>query len=423
MRGHLRKRGNAWELRAYAGIDPLTNRQKYLTRTFRGGKREAEEALSRFVTEVSGGGQAAQDTTVGDLIREWLALASRDLSPTTTRGYEWIVKTYVTRTLDRVPLARLRTAQLDRFYVQLRNMGGQDGKPLSAATVRQVHAIVRRALGQGVRWGWIATNPAALASPPRLRASQLAPPQSADVVHLIEVATENDPDFGCFLHLAATTGARRGELCGLRWQDVDLTTATMTISRNVVEGAKSVLVEKDTKTHASRRIALDPDTVATLRAQQRRMATRALACGVGLDKEAHIFSRDPDGLRPWAPNDVTKAFHPGGQKSGGSENGAPSRPSPLCCNTSAGSRSSSAERKRATWSCQRGNDARCLRAFRRGVRSRRCGDSGSVAKDGTASQASGTVGLRRSLIHQPGHPDRGTGGGSRTRSVAPDAPH
>ncbi len=308
MRGHLRKRGNAWELRAYAGIDPLTNRQKYLTRTFRGGKREAEEALSRFVTEVSGGGQAAQDTTVGDLIREWLALASRDLSPTTTRGYEWIVKTYVTRTLDRVPLARLRTAQLDRFYVQLRNMGGQDGKPLSAATVRQVHAIVRRALGQGVRWGWIATNPAALASPPRLRASQLAPPQSADVVHLIEVATENDPDFGCFLHLAATTGARRGELCGLRWQDVDLTTATMTISRNVVEGAKSVLVEKDTKTHASRRIALDPDTVATLRAQQRRMATRALACGVGLDKEAHIFSRDPDGLRPWAPNDVTKAF-------------------------------------------------------------------------------------------------------------------
>jgi integrase len=308
MRGHLRKRGNAWELRAYAGIDPLTNRQKYLTRTFRGGKREAEEALARFVTEVSGGGQAAQDTTVGDLIREWLALASRDLSPTTTRGYEWIVETYVRRTLDRVPLARLRTAQLDRFYAQLRDKGGQGGKPLSAATVRQVHAIVRRALQQGVRWGWIDTNPAALASPPRVRAPQLAPPQSGDVVQLIEAATEHDPDFGCFLHLAATTGARRGELCGLRWQDVDLTTGTMTISRNVVEGAKSVVVEKDTKTHASRRIALDPDTVVTLRAQQRRMATRALACGVGLDKGAHIFSRDPNGLRPWAPNDVTKAF-------------------------------------------------------------------------------------------------------------------
>ncbi len=65
MRGHLRQRGEAWELRAYAGVDPITNRQKYVTRTFRGGKREAEEALARLVTEVSGGSHAAQDTTVG----------------------------------------------------------------------------------------------------------------------------------------------------------------------------------------------------------------------------------------------------------------------------------------------------------------------------------------------------------------------
>ena len=86
MKGHLRRRGNAWELRAYVGIDPITNRQKYLTRTFRGGEREADEALARFTNEVSGGGHAAQDTTVGDLIRQWLDLAHHDLSPSTVRG-------------------------------------------------------------------------------------------------------------------------------------------------------------------------------------------------------------------------------------------------------------------------------------------------------------------------------------------------
>jgi len=308
MRGHIRKRGNAWELRAYAGIDPLTNRQKYVTRTFRGGKREAEEALARFVTEVAGGSQAAQDTTVGDLIRDWLALANRELSPTTARGYEWIVKTYITPTLGKVPLARLRTAQLDRFYAQLREKGGQDGKPLSAATVRQVHAIVRRALQQGMRWGWITTNPAALASPPKVRASQLEPPGPADVVKLIGAAAEDDADLGCFLHLAATTGARRGELCGLRWRDVDLDGGTMTISRNVVEGAGSAIVEKDTKTHASRRITLDADTVTVLKAQRKRLTARATGCGVKLSDDAHVFSPDPDRLRPLAPNDVTKAF-------------------------------------------------------------------------------------------------------------------
>lgn len=308
MKGHLRKRGEAWELRAYAGIDPITNRQKYVTRTFRGGKREAEEALARLVTEVSGGGHAAQDTTVGDLIRQWLDLAKPDLSPTTARGYDWIIKTYITRTLDKVPLARLRAAQLDRFYAKLRDEGGQDGKPLSAATVRQVHAILRRALQQGVRWGWITTNPASLASPPRVRSRQLEPPDPDQVVQLIETAEKDDPDFACFLLLAATTGARRGELCGLRWSDVDLKGKVLTISRSVVEAEHSALVEKDTKTHASRRIALDVGTVKRLKTHRERSTARAAACDATLPESAHVFSPDADGKRSWAPNDVTKDF-------------------------------------------------------------------------------------------------------------------
>lgn len=159
-----------------------------------------------------------------------------------------------------------------------------------------------------MRWGWITTNPAALASPPRVRASQAAPPEPKDVVRLIEEATKGDADFGCFLHLAATTGARRGELCGLRWRDVDLSGGTVTISRNVVEGAGSAVIEKDTKTHASRRIALDPDTVTMLKAQRKRLTARAKGCGVTLSEDAHVFLPDPDGVRPLAPNDVTKAL-------------------------------------------------------------------------------------------------------------------
>ena len=105
MRGHLRQRGKSWELRAYVGVDPITKRPKYLTRTLRCGKREAEEALARFVTEVSGGGHGAQDTTVGDLIREWFALATPELSPTTVKGYDWIIKAYIFPTLELFPSA------------------------------------------------------------------------------------------------------------------------------------------------------------------------------------------------------------------------------------------------------------------------------------------------------------------------------
>lgn len=308
MRGHIRQRGDAWELRVYAGIDPVTNRQKYVTRTFRGTKRQAEEALARLVTEVSGESHGAQDTTVGHLIREWLALAKPDLSPTTARGYEWITKTYILPTLENVKLARLKTAQLDRLYAKLRETGGSEGNGLSAATVRQVHAIIRRALQQAVRWGWISTNPATMASPPRVRSQPMDPPTPADVVRLIEAASQEDPDFGCFLLLAATTGARRGELCGLQWRDLDLEDRTMTISRAVVEGAHSEVVVKDTKTHASRKIALDERTAGALVEQRSRAEARAELCGHALRQSAYVFTPEAEGGKPLAPNDATKAY-------------------------------------------------------------------------------------------------------------------
>jgi integrase len=307
MKGHMRQRGTAWELRAYVGIDPLTKRHKYVTRTFRGGKRDAEEALAKLVTEVSGGGHSAQDTTVDDLIQRWFDLAKPDLSPTTVRGYEGVIRSYIKPRLGTVPIARLRPAQLDRFYADLRKGGGRDGRPLSSATVRQAHAVLRRSLQQAVRWGWLNSNPAALASPPRVRTPQLDLPDPKGVIRLIEGAREHDADFGCFLRLAATTGARRGELCALRWSDLNLDTGNVTIARAVVE-AQGSLIEKDTKTHGIRRIALDAETVADLRAHHERMVSRAAACDVSLPASAHVFSRDPDGRRPWSPNAVTKSF-------------------------------------------------------------------------------------------------------------------
>lgn len=166
MRGHLRKRGDAWELRAYAGRDPVSGRQIYRTRTYRGGKRDAEDALAKFVQEVAGGACTTRDATVGALIEAWFELAKADLSPSTVRGYETCIRCYIEPALGDIPLDRLRVAQLDRLYAHLRTGGGKVGQPLATGTIRQVHAVLRRALQQGVKWGWIQSNPAVLASPP-----------------------------------------------------------------------------------------------------------------------------------------------------------------------------------------------------------------------------------------------------------------
>jgi len=89
---------------------------------------------------------------------------------------------------------------------------------------------------------------------------------------------------------------------------VDLEVGVLTITRSVVEATKGQLVEKDTKTHGSRRIALDPHTAAVLADHEARCDARAEACAVERAKTAFVFSGAVDGSRPWVPNDITKRF-------------------------------------------------------------------------------------------------------------------
>jgi integrase len=206
-----------------------------------------------------------------------------------------------------VPLRRLDTAALDRFYTTLRARGGTGGKPLAAASVRQIHAILRRALSQAGRWGWIPANPAALTSPPRPGPTDIRPPGPEELSRLLEAVYDADPDFAVLLWLAATTGARRGELCALRWSHVDLEAGGLLIVRNlIVRGGQ--LLEKDTKTHAARRIALFDDSVALLDEHRRRCAQRAEMCDATLTADAYVFSFDPAGWQPMNPDSVTHRF-------------------------------------------------------------------------------------------------------------------
>jgi integrase len=132
-----------------------------------------------------------------------------------------------------IPVAKLNPADLDRFYRQLLEVGRSRG-PYAPATVRRVHGIVRRALSQGVRWGWISHNPAIDASPPRVPLKELKPPEPEQVVRLFRLALESDPELATFIILAASSGARRGELLALRWSDLDLDLVRLSIERGIV---------------------------------------------------------------------------------------------------------------------------------------------------------------------------------------------
>lgn len=162
----------------------------------------------------------------------------------------------------RDPGGEAAPAELDRFYRRLLAVGGPRG-PYAPATIRRVHGLMRRAMTQGVRWGWVSHNPAIDASPPRVPLRAMKPPSPEQVISLFRLAQESDPDLATFIVLAASSGASRGELVALRWWDLDLDHGTLTIERGVVL-VNGELIEQGTKTHQSRRITLDEATLASL---------------------------------------------------------------------------------------------------------------------------------------------------------------
>lgn len=303
VRGTKRKRREGvWEIRVYIGRDPVTGKPKQISRTIHGSARAADEALRDLIenqapTRVDGVG-----ATVGQLLDAWLTECERlDLSPTTMRTYRAQINQTIRPRLGKVPLNRLTAKHLDDMYGAMK-VAGQSPK-----TIRNHHAILSSALHQAVRWEWVRDNVAEMAKPPRVSQRRVTAP-SVDIVRSVIVAAdERDPRLAPLLMLGALTGMRRGELCALRWSDVDLDTGQLDVSRSVVV-VPGGLAEKTTKTDRGRIIALDEVGVALLTEYRTQVDDWARQAEGEVADDAFVFSPVLDHSTPFRPDNVTSFF-------------------------------------------------------------------------------------------------------------------
>ena len=303
VRGSKRQiRPGVWELRVSLGDDPATGKLRQLSKTFRGGSRAADAALRDLVDQQAPGRADGVGATVGQLLDRWLEECERlDLSPTTIRNYKAQITRTIRPRLGKLKLSQLTARHLDDLYGAMKDAGK------SPKTIRNHHAVISAALHQGVRWGWVRRNVAEQAKPPRVAHRRVQAP-SVDVVRdVIEEAERRDPRLAPLLMLAALTGMRRGELCALRWTDVDLTRGVIEVARSVVvvEGG---LAEKSTKTDRSRKVALDPVGVALLTAHRAHVDNWITEAGGELDPDAFVFSPFVEARTPFRPDNVTSFF-------------------------------------------------------------------------------------------------------------------
>jgi integrase len=130
-------------------------------------------------------------------------------------------------------------------------------------------------------------------------------PTPTDVAAVIAAAKGQEMDLlALYMRLAAVTGARRGELCGLQWADIDLDARLVHIAFSylVRDGQK---IRKDTKTHQDRHLAIDAVTVAVLAERKQQVQVLLATTNVVLGSTAYVFASDPLGLTPWNPDWVT----------------------------------------------------------------------------------------------------------------------
>ncbi|HVM07177.1 MAG TPA: site-specific integrase [Acidimicrobiales bacterium] len=297
MRGSVtRQSKTSWRLRWDGGIDPETGRRRQFSKTVRGTKKQAEAVLNRLLGDPDN--PAPERHTLAELVDAWFELTEPDLSPKTIEERRRTWRLHIEPTLGSMPLAQIRAHQLDALYSALRKQG-------KTQTAIKVHALLSGAFGQAVKWDWLASNPAARATPPRQPKVKVNVPNLDDVARALEAcAAWADVGFDVLVRVMVLTGMRRGEACALRWADVDLENGSLHIHRSVV-AVKGALIEKPTKTENDRRIAIGATAVALLAGHRLATAERLLKLGVGLGDGSYVFPADLDGTKPTHPSTVS----------------------------------------------------------------------------------------------------------------------
>jgi integrase len=265
------------------------------------GVRLADRELAKLVADVDQGHVVPGTETVSSLLDLWIGHGElQGRSPTTLREHRRLARVEINPALGSVKLSKLTESHLDRLYASLAQRG------LKPASIRRVHAVLSAALRYAERKKLVSRNVARNADPPPVRTTPVTAPSPEEVQAILEAAEGLDTLLAPVLLLAALTGARRGELCGLRWSDVDWAGGTLAIERSVYEIPGGGFGVKPTKTHQGRRIGLDDLSLEVLSRHHAAALDRAGSLELEVPDDAYIFSISPQGSEPIRPDVLTR---------------------------------------------------------------------------------------------------------------------
>jgi integrase len=292
----------------------------------RGGFRTAAEASTARARSLATYTAASPSRrwTVAAWLRRWLATLPSQVRPSTAAAYRAHILGYLIPYLGHHTLGGLRPRHIEAMLADLDNRRTRAGGSMSAATLQRIRATLRRALNIAIRDGLLSTNPARLVALPGLSRHRPQPWTSTwiaawqrDGQHPT-VAVWTPAQLAYFLFavrhdwlfalwwLTALRGLRRGELCALRWVDLDLDHQALTVNQQVSRAAGCLHVGPPKSPAGQRTIALDTVTTAVLHVHQERQQQHRQDAPKWRDTGLVFTWPDGHGLSPdW----LTHRFH------------------------------------------------------------------------------------------------------------------
>jgi len=290
-------------------VDPATGKDKRRWHPAGDNRKDAKRVLAALVKRVHDGDYRSPDKiTLGDyMLKRWLPAKRARLKPSTAESYERIIRLHINPNIGHIPVQKLRPEDLDTLYARLLSEGKRNGSGggLSAQTVRNVHVTIQGALSDAERKGTVVRNVADLADAPTAsRNSRTMSVWTSDELRAFLDAISDHYLYPLYL-LAATTGMRRAEIAGLVWRNVDLDTARLTVSQQLLS-VEYKLIESDLKTPTSRRtIDPDPHTIPQLRLPRRPQPEHRRATG-RRHKGGYVFAKPA--ASPIHPDLISQTF-------------------------------------------------------------------------------------------------------------------
>jgi len=297
MRGHVQKKDKNW----YVVLEddrvdnqrkrPWISVRKALNLNKRATKAQAEELLIKLLSEKQRGIYIDPSTsTIGEYLDQWIETYCKpNLKQKTWESYEDNIRLHLKDGIGNIAMDKLKPADLNTHYTKLLISGRTDGTGgLSHRTVRYCHTILRKALNDAVKLELVVRNVCDAVDPPKDNAKKRSPwtAEQADAFANIIM----DHRMSLFFLLLICTGMRRGEILGLKWADLDLTKATISISNAATTVRKGLLFD-GVKTESSiRQISMHKTMAEMLGEHRKNQLAEFMALGIrDKDKRDLVF--------------------------------------------------------------------------------------------------------------------------------------